>query len=137
MMRNTRDKTSILRKILNNVYLLLTFGIIETFLFGWTIWGWPNTLQKGMRFQFSSRFCEHIVFKKCQPSSNNSRRIFLRLLDNRKWRRLEYDSNEKMQRKDNIIDRSIHNWSLFIFGCSNNWWHYHGYVDDWIRVVET
>ena len=57
LMRNTKEKTLILRKIQNNVYLLLAFGIIETFLFGWTIWGWPNTAQKRMRF--SDQICKN------------------------------------------------------------------------------
>ena len=48
------ESKSVLARFQNNFYFMLIFGIIETFLFGWTIWGWPNTVQKGSRF-FNSR----------------------------------------------------------------------------------
>ena len=44
------ERKPILARFQNNAYFMLIFGIIETFLFGWTIWGWPNTVQKGIRF---------------------------------------------------------------------------------------
>ena len=36
------DRQPVLTRFQNNAYFMLIFGIIETFLFGWTIWGWPN-----------------------------------------------------------------------------------------------
>ena len=47
------DRQPVLTRFQNNAYFMLIFGIIETFLFGWTIWGWPNTIQKRIRFSKS------------------------------------------------------------------------------------
>ena len=76
------ESQPVLPRCQNNAYFMLIFGITETFLFGWTIWGWPNTVQKGIRL-FKSRIPRFkadfflikivIFYRKSYPFENNQR----------------------------------------------------------------
>ena len=111
---------SVLAKIQNNAYFMLIFGIIETFLFGWTIWGWPNTVQKGIKFLNSQTLL--ILYQYTLQSSVNLNLILFYLINDEFFsdcRTTENDVDFNITQNERCNDKTLLLTGIFTTGaCS-------------------